>query len=104
MPIEVVTSPVPRKRHHPSCISSNTHRMLCMPLSLLDCTAHDPGNGVTCYTRPEFEVSRPADMPGVQPTVNYACVKHLGEVVLSTMPPASDPFGDDVTVKRYEGA
>ena len=76
-----------------------------MPLGpLVDCTAHDPGYGVTCYTRPEFEVSRPADMPGVQPTVNYACVKHLGEVVQSTMPPASDPFGDDVTVKRYEGA
>lgn len=102
MPSEVVTSPVPRKPHHPSCISSATHRMLCMPLSLPDCAGHEPGYGITCYTRPDYVITRPAAMPGVQDIEKPACKKHLGEVVASVIRP--NDLENTVTVTLYEGA
>lgn len=102
MPSEVVTSPVPRKPHHPSCISSKTHQMLCVPMSMPDCAAHDPGMGVTCYTRPDWEILGPTSHRLSDPNSNaLVCTKHLGEV-MAKLWQGSD--GKVAVVTRYEGA
>lgn len=69
---------------------------------LVDCSAHDPGMGIVCYTRPDWEIVRTAtSRTPVPPT--FACTKHLGEVIATTWPSESNAQTVAV-VTKYEGA
>lgn len=76
-----------------------------MPLGpMLDCDGHEPGFGQTCYTRPDYVVTIPAAMPGVQETRKLACRAHLGYVVATFMPQFGTSHNNEATVTFYEGA
>lgn len=75
-----------------------------MPLEMPDCAGHEPGFGETCYTRPDYVVTIPAAMPGVQATEKLACRKHLGYVVATFMPEFNDRHTGEATVTFYQGA
>lgn len=71
-------------------------------LSLVDCSAHDPGMGVMCYRRPDWEIV--GTVTGRAPIPHsHACTAHLGEVIASIVPTDASPQTVAV-VNRYEGA
>ena len=76
-----------------------------MPLGpMLDCSGHEPGFGITCYSYPDYTVTIPAAMPGVQATTKLACREHLGYVVATFMPQFNNGHTGEATVTFYEGA